>query len=442
MHITGIIAEYNPLHSGHEFHIAQTKALTGADYIVTVLSGDFVQRGLPAVLDKHTRTKMALEAGSDLVLELPTPYALSSGEGFAFGGISLLDQLGCVNTVSFGMESGTLEQLTAIAELLSTESEDYKKAYQTALKQGFTHPAARMKALKVTYPDLNTALLDNASNNMLALEYCKALLGLHSNIKPVTIKRTGQHYLAQDAPVFPNNASAKDADKNTFHTAFASATAIRTLLQTIENAHTEPFSADISSLTQVVSSNVLVTLQEAFASNRLLFLDDFSDILHYKLLALDFESLLNYREVTESFANKIIKHKNTFTSFTQFANLLWTKETTYAKVCRTLMYILLDFTKTSWDVHTPVPYARILGFKKEATPLLSELKKHASIPLLSKLADADSILNSTAMGLLNTDIHAAHIYDNVAFRKYFSNKNGSFDVKPPIHEMQKQIVIQ
>lgn len=399
MHITAIIAEYNPLHKGHKFHIEKTKALTGADYVVTVLSGDFVQRGLPALMDKHARTRMALEAGSDLVIELPAYYALSSGEGFAFGGISILDQLGCVDTVSFGSEAGDLSSLTTIAKLLSNESIAYKEVYQSALKNGMTHPAARLVALKEVYPELDTSILDDASNNMLALEYCKALYRLNSSITPVTIKREGQDYLAK-------NEVALDLENLT------SATAIRNALE-----------------------------KDPGSRQKFVFLDDFSSILHYKLLALDLNSLLTYREITETFANKILKHRNNFQSFTQFANLLWTKETTYAKVCRTLMYILLDFKKDAWDVHTPVPYARVLGFRKDAAPLLAEIKKAASIPLITKLADADKILSKEALHLLDLDIKTAHIYDSVSFQKRAQHKTDGSDLKPSVHELQKQIVI-
>ena len=407
MHITGIIAEYNPLHKGHKFHIEKTKSATGADYVIAVLSGDFAQRGIPTVLDKHTRTKMALEAGIDLVIELPVAYALSSGEGFGFGGISILDQLGCVDTVSFGTEAGDLSAITAIAKLLCDETPAYKQAYQSALRNGLTHPAARSFALKEAYPDLDTALLDGKSNNMLALEYCKALYRLNSTITPVTVKREGQDYLVKNE----FEADVKNLATTTLEN-FTSATAIRNALE-----------------------------NNPVAKQEYVFLDDFSSILHYKLLSLDFEELLAYREVTESFANKICKHKNAFTSFTQFANLLWTKDTTYAKVCRTLMYILLDMKKNDWDVHNAVPYARILGFRKEASPLLSEIKKTSSIPLISKLADAETLLNTEAMALLQSDINAAHIYDSVFFQKCIQNKNDGSNLKPPVNELQKQIVI-
>lgn len=429
MHITGIIAEYNPLHLGHQYHIEQTRALTGNDpehYIITVLSGDFVQRGLPAITDKHTRTRMALEAGSDLVLELPVPYALSSGEGFAFGGVSLLHQLGCVDTISFGSEEGELAKIMAIARVLHYEQEHstspYQLAYQNALKQGLTHPAARMEALTKSYPDLDLSVLDGHSNNMLALEYCKALLCLPSPIRPVTVKRMGQAYLETEASI--------SQDKNVSVSAFASATAIR---ETLRN--TSVTDKDISSnqfLTESVSPPVREMLLNAHSHNSLIHPDDFSLLLQYKLLNLSKKQLVDYSEVSDDFANKIIKNQNLFENFTHFANLLWTKDTTYARVCRNLMNIILDIKNDTWDVHQPVPYARVLGFRKNSSSLLSEIKKKSAIPLVTKLADADKTLSSNAYQLLELDMKSAHIYDSVMFQK--SNLKQK-------HETQKQLII-
>lgn len=406
MQIAGIIAEYNPLHLGHQFHIEQTRKETGADYIITVLSGDFVQRGLPAVTDKHSRTRMALEAGSDLVLELPVPYALASGEGFAFGGISLLHQLGCVDYVSFGTEAGSLDALRKIADVLSKEEASYRTAYQAALKKGLTHPSARLFALKETYPGLDTTVLDGHSNNMLAVEYCKALLSLNSSMQPFTIRRNGQSYLG---------ASLTD-------TTFASATAIREAL-----AQHKP-----ESLEKQLPEHVYQELLASYAARTLLFADDFSQLLHYRLLSLSAGELSDCWEVTPDFANKLSKHLKDFTSFSQFSNLLWSKDTTYARVCRTLMHILLDIRHDTADIHAPVPYARILGFRKESAPLLSIIKEQSSIPLLSKLADADKQLSGDALALLKLDMKAAHIYDSVCL-----HKSGQ---KAP-HEMQKQIIL-
>ena len=419
MRVTGIIAEYNPLHLGHEFHIAESRKITGADYIITVLSGNFVQRGTPAILDKYSRTRMALEAGSDLVLELPVPYALASGEGFAFGGVSLLHQLGCVNAISFGTEAGELHKIKFLAGVLSdvdtafctndTQS-SYQTAYQQALKQGLTHPSARLYALKEAYPALDTSVLDGHSNNMLALEYCKALYRLGSAIWPVTIQRKGQRYL---------DSCVKEAAVNQ---CFASATAVREALN----------KQNLDTLSEQVPPSVASTLAGAFSENRLLFLDDFSQLLHYKLLSLCKEELTDFWEVTPDLSNKIIKNMGAFETFTQFANLLWSKDITYARVCRTLMHILLDIHKDTWDVHSSVPYARILGFRKASAPLLSEIKLGSDIPLISKLADASRLLTPEAYRLLRLDMKAAHIYDSVVLQK--SGIRAS-------HEMQRQLII-
>ena len=442
MQICGIIAEYNPLHLGHQYHITQTKAIAGADYIITILSGDFVQRGLPAILDKHTRTRMALEAGSDLVLELPVPYTLSSGEGFGFGAVSLLHQLGCVDTISFGTEEGALDKLKEIAQVLNSEQNSpipsitptqtaftkpprtgcdtsaYHRAYQAALKQGLTPPAARTYALQQAYPELDLSGLDGMSNNMLALEYLKALYRLDSPIQPVTVKRLGQAYLdtCSENACITSEAEAADI-------AFSSATAIREYL---EASDTFP---DLSGM---VPDFAAMALKEGCTKNRLIFPDDFSNLLHYKLLSHSVETLTDFWEVTPDFANKVSKHLPAFTNFTQFANLLWTKDTTFARVCRTLMHILLDIKTDTRDVHKPVPYARILGFRKASAPLLTEIKKKADLPLLSKLADCEALLSPEAHRLLNLDIKAAHIYDSV-----LQQKSG---IKTA-HEMQKQIVI-
>lgn len=412
MKITGIIAEYNPLHQGHQFHIQQTRQLFSSDaphYIITVLSGDFVQRGLPAILDKHTRTRMALEAGSDLVLELPTSYALSSGERFAFGGVSMLEQLGCVDHISFGTEEGNIEPISRIAHILQQPSVSYQAAYQTALKQGATHPAAQTKALAFAYPDLDLSILQGHSNNMLALEYIKALLSLQSAITPVTIKRSGYGYLTEEL------SSAQ----------FASATAIRKVLKENDRSSSELWMNQVPDFVKNL-------LSEAKEKQRLLYPDDFSLLLHYKLLTLEKEQFLTYRGISQDFANKLCKYRHQFENFTQFSNLLWTKDTTYASVCRNLMYLLLDIKKTDFDVHQQVPYARILGFRKQSSALLSEIKKHTAIPLLTKLTNAPDVLPPDALALLKLDIQSSHIYDSVLRQKSHTAS---------VHELQKQIII-
>lgn len=405
MHVTSIIAEYNPLHCGHLYHMQETRRITGADYMITVLSGDFMQRGQPAILDKHTRAKWALEAGSDLVLELPVPYALSSAEGFAFGGVSLLEQLHCVDTISFGSEAGTISDLRPTAQLLQEISLPDTEAYQSALKKGLTPPMARIEALKILAPDLDLTALSAGSNNLLALEYLRALSALHSPIQPVTVKRAGADYLDTSMP----------SDR------FASAASIR---RRIETASDFPVGQ--------LSDYVLDTLIDASLEHRLLFQDDFSALLKYQLLFESRESLTEYGEVSSSLANRMLNQLFDFTTASEYANALWTKDITYARVCRALSHMMLRIKKDTWDVHSPVPYARVLGFKKEASPLLSSIKKNSGIPLITKLADAYKLLSPEAYRLLELDMRCAHIYDSIV-----QQKSGIW----PKHEMQKELAL-
>ena len=148
MKVCGIIAEYNPFHNGHAYHIQKTKEITGSDAIVAVMSGNFVQRGAPALMDKWTRTKMALQNGVDLVIELPTYYATSSAEYFAQGSVALLDSLGIVDNLSFGSKTTDLDALKRIANILYLEPNDYKNLLQAELKKGLSYPIARSNALK------------------------------------------------------------------------------------------------------------------------------------------------------------------------------------------------------------------------------------------------------------------------------------------------------
>ena len=206
MRTAGIIAEYNPFHRGHEYQIQYTKEKLGADYVIIAMSGDYVQRGTPALLAKHARADMALRCGADLVLELPVSVCTASAEAFAMGGVSLLDGLGVVDLLCFGSESGEISALKELAEILVEEPEKYKTLLKNFLSQGLSFPAARSQALTeyfknprnfsgddfdgVLTPLFNevTRIL-NTPNNILGIEYCKALLRLGSSIRPVTIRR-------------------------------------------------------------------------------------------------------------------------------------------------------------------------------------------------------------------------------------------------------------
>ena len=258
MKTAGIIAEYNPFHRGHEYQIQYTREKLGADYVIVAMSGDYVQRGTPALISKHLRTEMALRCGADLVLEMPVSVSTASAEAFAMGGVSLLDSLGVVDILCFGSESGEITALKELAEVLVEEPEEYRILLKSFLSQGLSFPAARSQALTeyfknprnftgddfdgVLTPLLNqvTRIL-NTPNNILGIEYCKALLRLNSKIQPVTIRREGMGYhdtfadsgsLTETPSISGTNTtgSSLSGTPDSFSPSFASASAIRNLL--------------------------------------------------------------------------------------------------------------------------------------------------------------------------------------------------------------------
>ena len=381
MRTVGLITEYNPFHNGHQYHIEQAKAQTGADTVVVVMSGDFVQRGEPAIMPKHLRAEAALKCGADLVIELPLCYATGSAEQFAFGAVSLFEKLGVVDSICFGSECGDLETLSDIANILSNESEEYKITLQKYLRSGDSFPLAREKTIKELFPDKNYSQILSEPNNILGIEYIKALLKLNSNIKPVTIQRSGAHY--------------HDDELNQL---FSSATAIRHSL----NANA------LEDLQSEVPTTMYDLMQKEYGKSFPIYPNDFSLLLKYRLLNETKESLRDYADVSEELANRIMNLKNEFVSFEQFCELLKTKELTYARISRALLHILLKYKNT--DLHD-ICYARVLGFRTDATGIMSEIKWKSCIPLVTKLTAFEH-------PMLELEVYASHIYHSILTDKY------------------------
>lgn len=381
MNITGIITEYNPFHNGHQFHLEEARRITNADYVIAVMSPDYTQRGAPAFLDKHLRTEMALTAGVDLVLELPVEYAAASAEYFADGAVAILNQLNAVTHCCFGSESGRIDPLWIIAEILASEPADYQDNLKANLRNGHTYPAARRMAL-LSYlyqPELNPdedwdAHLA-APNNILGIEYCKAICRQNSHIKPVTFKRMGSGY-----------------HNTLLETKLSSATAIRTAL--LEHGN-------LTAVENYIPPQVYQLLKQHWHCRGPVTEDDFSLLLKYRLLSETPASLIEYWDVSESLANRIGNNLNQFQSFSQFADLLKSKELTRTRINRALLHILLNIRKPE-----PIAHVRILGFRKASAPLLSHLKRTTAIPLVSKLDD--KIYNP----------FAANLYESVCADKY------------------------
>ena len=409
MKIAGIIAEYNPFHNGHAYHLNQVRNKTYADYLIIVMSGNFMQRGVPAMLDKYTRAKMALMNGADLVLELPCMYACSSAEYFAKGAVTLLDNLNVVKHLGFGCENNNLEQLKSAASILVNEPEEYRNILQDSIKKGSSFPVARSMALNECLKDSSFDSLTLASpNNILAIEYLKALYKSSSKIEPIAIKREGAGY-----------------NDTNLHSSYSSALAIRNVLFTPPKAG-ENSQTKFELIQNHVPQSVLELLQKQYLYTLPVTTDDFSAILHYKLLIEVEKGFDEYLDVSKDLSDKIKKNLHSYTNFDSFCMLLKSKEITYTRICRCMIHILLNIKKTDFDLDSReslIPYARVLGFKNESSALLKEIKENSSIPLISVAADAKEFLSSPetsdyAKRLFNLDINAALIYNSVIHGKY------------------------
>lgn len=404
MKVTGIIAEYNPFHRGHAYHIARTRECTGADYCVVVMSGDFVQRGGPAILDKFTRARMALQHGADLVLELPVTAALSSAEGFATGGTCLLDRLGVADTVSFGCEAAdpvSREQLSRIAHLLATEPIEYRKSLSSYLRQGLSFPAARMRAVcdVLTQNASDTLLSDpetllSSPNNILAIEYLKAIHRHQLSLTPCMISREGSSY-----------------HETTLSHPRASATALRRTIF----SHPE----EIEVLRSFVPESVYAELETAQQQKRFLREEDFSDLLYF-VLREHLEELSDYGTSDSGLSGRIAHELEHFTSWPSFLAEVKSKNQTYTAISRYFSHVLLGLTREQLQLAASgqfAPYARVLGFRKDAAPLLKQMRQTARIPILMRLSRDQNLLNDDARKLLALDLRASDLYNHLVFAK-------------------------
>lgn len=411
MKTVGLITEYNPFHNGHAYHIEKAKMLTGADRVIVVMSGDFVQRGAPAVMPKHLRAESALLSGASLIIELPVCFATGSAEYFAQGSISLLNQLGCIDSICFGSECGDLHLLKEIAQILADEPIEYQTALKQALKEGASFPAARQEALNI-YSDKYSEILASP-NNILGIEYLKALAKIHSKMEPFTIKRIGAGYHDMDI----------DGQ-------FSSATAIRSDIYQLADVNSSSESLPLTHIQTQVPSSCHELMKKNYQTRYPVKADDFSLLLKAKLLSETASSLSHYLDMSPELANRILRLRNDYLSFEQFCDLLKTKELTRSRISRSFIHVLLGITN-DWltAMKAPAPYARILGFRRDHADLLGILKRTSDIPLITSPARA--VLADTAYQMLELDIYASDLYESVITDLYGT----------PFHnELTKQII--
>ncbi len=411
MRSAAIIAEYDPFHKGHAYQIEKTRRETGADFVIAVMSPDFVQRGEPAIFDKHVRTRLALLGGADLVLELPVSRAAGSAEFFARGAVSLIDGLSCVDVLSFGCETPDMQAMLYAARVLNEEPDDYKSLLRAELAQGASFPAARSKALlscfkkekEKTDSDLSSDHLEQimrSPNNILALEYVRALLSLQSTVRPFMVERAGHGYHSTD--------TGRDS--------FSSATAIRKLIRESVSAQGLPADAEAlaPTLSGLIPEQLIDPVCAALAKYGIPSEDRYDLLLQYALMEADSAgTLTSFLDVTDELASRISNSLKDYESAGQFTGLLSARNFPAAKVRRALLHVLLNIrSEETMRAHNAceAPYARILGFRRSASELMHTLRQTSRVPLITKPADAGRLLQGTALDAFEQDIRASRIY--------------------------------
>ena len=412
MKIVGLITEYNPFHAGHLYHMQRARELTGADYCVVLMSGSFVQRGEPAIFDKYRRTKAALLAGADLVLEMPVAFSTASAHEFAAYGVALLSAIG-VDAVVFGSECGQIEILKQAAYALNHESAEFQERLRKGLKAGLTYPQARAKALGETQAggtrvenveDFHTntdvsnshiwSSILNSPNNILGIEYLRAAEDLHSPMEFYTISREGSGYHEDTL-----------ADAN-----FPSASAIRGIIR-------NSLSKD-KDLLDILASHLPAVTHPAYTGAVPVFVDDFSGLLNATVLQM--QATFSIADLSPELAARLTKPPYFPLSFEERIQALKTRQLTYTRVSRALLHLVLGMREediSRWKDEGYALYARILGFRRQSSPLLSCLHKKSSIPLITKMADAAQNLSPSALALLEQEVYASHLYQTVRMKR-------------------------
>jgi len=381
MRICGIISEYNPFHSGHAHHLKMTRELSQCDYIVCLMSGSFTQRGEPAIFDKWTRAQAAVQSGADLVIELPALFALQSAEGFAKGGIRLLNALN-IRDFSFGSEYTNLDVLNKIAHTLIKEPPRYRFKLKSNLNQGMSFPAARADALSNYLIDATVSEIISGSNSILGIEYLKANLSLKRNkLHPIIVKRIGSDY-----------------NEPTLSHSFSSATAIRKsiLLNGLTNdMHENIPDASYALYRSIIDSDYIPVNMDLF----------FKEII-YSINKYSVHDITDLPDVSEGLENRIKKVAGSAKSYSELVQLIKSKRYTQTRIQRILCCLLLGINKSHINyANTHLPESvKILAYKKNSNALLSHLSTTAKIKLHHGSAGNDNDLFSQ-FDIRSTNIH-------------------------------------
>ncbi len=386
--VLGIIAEYNPFHNGHLYHLEQSKKMTSSNYTVAIMSGNFTQRGSTSLIDKWSKAEMAIENGIDLVIELPVLYATSSAENFAEGAIKILDSLKVVDYISFGAETSDIEILDKFADVLYNEPREYKTLLSHELKKGVSFPKARESALMMYLNNIRKyANVLSSPNNILGIEYLKALKKFKSNLQPISISRFEVGYNDLD---FSGN--------------IASSTAIRNMIKN------NGFNALRGLMPDSSYSNLIKNLKLGHVVPDI---SVFEKQIIYILRKMTTQEISELPDVSEGLESSIKNTANCCNTLSEFFNIIKSKRYTSTRIQRILLYALLGITKKDMSLSKKVqPYIRVLGLNKRGKFLISEIAKaNPKLEIITSVKKyIDKNPNKNLMTMLDKDIWATNVY--------------------------------
>ena len=386
--VLGIVAEYNPFHNGHLYHLEQSKKITSSNYTVAVMGGNFTQRGSTSLIDKWSKAQTAIQCGIDLVIELPVLYSISSAENFAEGAVKILDSLKVVDYISFGAETEDLEILNKLADVLLKEPKGYKTLLSHELKKGLSFPKARENALMMYLGDIRKyANVLSSPNNILAIEYLKALKKLNSTIQPVSIARYEAGY---------NDLS--------FTGNIASSTAIRNMIKN------NGFNALRNLMPESSYSNLIQNLKLGHVIPDL---SVFEREIIYLLRKMSVQEIAELPDVSEGLEASIKNAANSCNTLIEFLNIIKSKRYTSTRLQRILLYTLLGITKKDMALSRKTqPYIRVLGLNNRGKFLISEIAKaNPKLEIITSVKRfCDECSNKNLISMLDKDIWATNVY--------------------------------
>jgi Predicted nucleotidyltransferase len=398
MKILGIIAEYNPFHNGHLYHLQESVRLAEPDFTISVMSGNFTQRGEPAMADKWIRAAAAVKNGIDLVIELPFAFACNNAEFFAAGAVDIMQRLGCVTHLSFGSEAGDINTLSRTAEYLAYEDDLLKSSIKDFAAKGMSFPKARYEAVRKCLGHEGSDVLKSA-NNILAVEYLKQLHLAGSKIIPLTVERYGTGY--HDLSPYEN---------------IASASAIRHLMGE---------AGDMCEIQQFITPRTFQVLQE-LNGNVNMSLNKLYPLLLYKILTSEAEQLGQTLSATEGLENKVKKAASESADMDSLIKKIISKRYTRTRICRLLSHILIQLDKESFRtiLDQKINYARVLAFSRKGALLLKQIKKEEwnTIPVLTNI-NRELTKDALEWQLLKYDVIASDIYNLIANGEIYTHSD-------------------